>query len=165
MVGNDANADVLTLGHCLSHAVECLNILAEHPAWDCSPRHLHLHGIKDRNGNVLSKSDHLTPESWVGNVNVQNISLVTSWNLGRQLVVSEFPASNIEDTLLELESKGFDMEFPFGQVAESTDEPNDDEEGDSIPVMPDSLSAQVLCHSRDIHLTWVTFTMTGTLRV
>ncbi|KAN0132253.1 hypothetical protein V8E53_010019 [Lactarius tabidus] len=103
MVKNDANTNVLTLGHHLSHAVECLNILAEHPVWDHSPRCLHLCGIKDRNGNVLSKSDHLTPESWVGNVNVQNISL---------LVVSEFPASNIEDTLLELESKGFDMEFP-----------------------------------------------------
>ena len=34
MVGNDANADVLTLGYRLSHAVECLNILSEHPAWD-----------------------------------------------------------------------------------------------------------------------------------
>jgi len=34
MVGNDTNADILTLGYRISHAVECLNILSEHPEWD-----------------------------------------------------------------------------------------------------------------------------------
>ena len=63
MVGNDANANVLTLGYHLSHAVECLNILAEHLTWDRSPRCLHLHGIEDSNGDVHSKCDHITPES------------------------------------------------------------------------------------------------------
>ncbi|KAN0139165.1 hypothetical protein V8E53_003054 [Lactarius tabidus] len=96
MVGNDANADVLTLGYCLSHAVECLNIFSEHPV----------------NGNMLSKSDHITPDSWEGNVNMQHVSLVTAWNLGRQLVMSEIPASNIKGALLELER--YNMEFPFG---------------------------------------------------
>ncbi|KAH9023760.1 hypothetical protein EDB85DRAFT_2075266 [Lactarius pseudohatsudake] len=84
MVGNDANADILTLGYRLSHAVECLNILSEHPTWDRGPRHLHLHGIEDGNGDILSKSDHITPASWEGNVNVRNVSLVTAWNLGRR---------------------------------------------------------------------------------
>jgi hypothetical protein len=142
MVGNDANADVLTLGYHLSHAVECLNIFSEHPAWDCGPRHLHLCGIEDGNGDMLSKSDHITPDSWEGNVNVQHVSLVTAWNLGHQLVVSEIPASNIEGALLELESKGYNMEFPFGQVSESLEEPNDDDKHDGTPIAPDSLSAQ-----------------------
>ena len=146
MVGNDANVDVLTLGYRLSHAVECLNILSEHPTWDRGPRCLHLRGIEDGNGDVLSNSDHITPESWVGNVNVQEVSLVTAWNLGRQLITSEFPASNIDDTLLELESKGYDMEFPFGQAAESVEEPDNDDDNDndydSIPIVPGGLSAQ-----------------------
>ena len=142
MVGNDANADVLTLGYRLSHAVECLNILSEHPAWDRGPRRLHLRGIEDGNGDVLSKSDHITPNSWEGNVNVRNVSLITAWNLGRQHVVSEFPASNIEEVLLELESKGYDMAYPFGR-AESLGEPDDDDdECNSTPIEPDNLSPQ-----------------------
>lgn len=143
MVGNDANADVLTLRYHLSHTVECLNILSEHPTWDHGPRCLHLHGIEDGNGNVLSKSDHITPKSWEGNVNVWNISLITAWNLGCQHVISEFPASNIEEVLLELESKGYDMVFLFGQVAESLGEPDDnDNKCNSTPIAPDNPSTQ-----------------------
>ena len=40
MVGNDANADILTLSHRLSSTVECLDIFSEHPDWDHGPRHL-----------------------------------------------------------------------------------------------------------------------------
>ncbi|KAH9028203.1 hypothetical protein EDB85DRAFT_2074647 [Lactarius pseudohatsudake] len=130
MVGNDANADVLTLGYRLSHAVECLNILSEHPTWDRGPRRLHLRGIEDGNGDVLSKSDHITPASWEGNVNVRNISLVTAWNLGRRMVASEFPSNKIEDSLLELENKGHDMEFPFGQIYQVVETSNDDPDVD-----------------------------------
>ncbi|KAH9032123.1 hypothetical protein EDB85DRAFT_1890789 [Lactarius pseudohatsudake] len=147
MVGNDANADVLTLGYRLSHAVECLNILSEHPTWDRGPRRLHLRGIEDGNGDVLSKSDHITPASWEGNVNVRNISLVTAWNLGRRMVASEFPSNKIEDSLLELENKGHDMEFPFGQVTiEADDDNNGDDEQDEcngIPVTPATESLDV----------------------
>ena len=135
MVGNNANADILTLGHRLSHAVECLNILSEHPDWDRGPRCLQLHGIEDSNGDVRSKCDHITPESWEGNVNVGNISLITAWNLGRQTLASEFLASDIEEALMELERKGYDMEFPFGQLAESPEasDNNDDDECDGTP--------------------------------
>ncbi|KAH9022277.1 hypothetical protein EDB85DRAFT_2293264 [Lactarius pseudohatsudake] len=143
MVGNDTNADVLTLGYRLSHAVECLNIFSEHPAWDRGPRRLHLRGIEDGNGDVLSKSDHITPASWKGNVNVRNVSLITAWNLGRQMTVSDFPSSNIEDALLELENQGHNMEFPFGQVAEGLEEPEDgdceqDNDSDQIHVTPET---------------------------
>ena len=114
MVGNDANANILTLGHRLSSAIECLNIFSKHPDWDRGPRRLQLRGIEDSNGDVHSKCDHITPESWEGNVNVGNISLVTTWNLSHLTLASEFPASNIEEALVELEKKDYDMEFPFG---------------------------------------------------
>ena len=136
IVGNNANADVLTLGYRLSHAVECLNILSEHPTWDHGPRRLQLRGIEDGNGDVRSKCDHITPESWEGDVHVRNVSLVTAWNLGRQKVASDFPASDIEGAMLELESRGHDMEFPFGQAAESIEEPDDNDDNDST-VVPD----------------------------
>ncbi|KAF8259666.1 hypothetical protein EI94DRAFT_1773898 [Lactarius quietus] len=133
MVGNDANADVLTLGYHLSHAVECLNILSEHPTWDHGLRRLHLRGIEDGNGDVLSKSDHINPESWEGNVNVRNVTLVTTWNLG---------PNGIEDTLLDLESKAYDMEFPFGQIAKNIKELDDDDGHSGTQIVPDTLSAQ-----------------------
>jgi hypothetical protein len=143
MVGNDTNANILTLKHHLSHTVECLNILSEHPEWDCGPRCLHLCGIKDSNGDVRSKCDHITPESWEGNIDVRNISLVTAWNLGCHTLASEFPASDIEEALLELESKGHDMEFPFRKFAECPEASDDDECDDtSVPQPVQSLSSQ-----------------------
>ena len=144
MVGSDANVDVLMLSYCLSHTVECFNILSEHPEWDHGPRNLHLCRIEDGNRDVHSKCDHITPKSWEGNVDVLNISLVTAWNLGCQMVVSEFPANNIEDVLLELENKGYDMEFPFGQVVENLKEFDSSDECNTTPVVPDAqlLSAE-----------------------
>ena len=142
MVGNNANADVLTLRYCLSHAVECLNILSEHLTWDRGPRRLHLRRIKDRNGDVLSKSDHINIESWEGNVNVRNVTLVTTWNLERQQVTSEFPESGIEDTLLDLKSNAYDMAFPFGQISENIKEPDDNDGDSEAPDEPDTLSVQ-----------------------
>ena len=146
MVGNDTNADVLTLGYRLSHAVECLNILAEHPTWDRGPRCLRLHRIEDGNGNVCSKCDHITPDSWEGSVILRTVSLLTAWNLGRQMISTEFAAVNIEGALQELEHNGYNMEFPFGQASESADESDDDDDskGDGPPVASDMwpLSAQ-----------------------
>ncbi|KAH8983773.1 hypothetical protein EDB86DRAFT_3066228 [Lactarius hatsudake] len=141
MVGNDTNADVLTPGYCLSHAIECLNIFLEHPAWDRSPRHLHLCRIEDGNGDVLSKSDHITPASWKGNVNVHNVSLVTTWNLGH--------------ALLELENQGHDMEFPFGQVTEGLKEPEDgdckqDDDSDQIHLTPETADGTTSLTAQDV---------------
>jgi hypothetical protein len=41
------------------------------------------------------------------------------------MVASEFLASDIEDALLELESKGHNMEFQFGQVSEDDNDDNE----------------------------------------
>lgn len=73
------------------------------------------------------------------------MSLVTSWNIGCQLVVSEFASSNIKDTLLELEANGHDMTFPFGQAAEGPEELDSNDNNDKcndIPVAPEPLSTQ-----------------------
>jgi hypothetical protein len=80
----------------------------------------------------------------LGNIDVWNISLVTAWNLGCCMVTSKFPASNIKGMLLELESKGYDMEFPFREVVESLEEFDNDDECNGAPVMPDAelLSAE-----------------------
>ena len=138
MVGNDANTDVLTLRYRLSHAVECLNILAEHPMWDHGPRCLHLHRIKDGNGDVCSKCDHITPDSWEGSVILCTVSLLTVWNLGCQMISIEFAAVDIKGILQELEHNGYDMEFPFGKASESANESNnDDSEGNGSPIAPD----------------------------
>lgn len=82
MVGTDKNADILQLSTCLSHAVECLNIFKKHPEWDHGPKQLKLMAVTDGNGDVAAKVNHINPSSWKGNVQVANVSLVTSWNLG-----------------------------------------------------------------------------------
>lgn len=144
IVGNDANADILTLTYRLSHAVECLNIFSKHPNWDRGPRRLNLRGIEDGNGDILAKADHITPQSWVGDVNVNNVSVVTSWNCGRQMVETEFPSAGIEEALVQLEKNGFDFTFPFGQRMEDDHQDSeDDEEPANLPTAPfEHLSAQ-----------------------
>ncbi|KAH9016244.1 hypothetical protein EDB84DRAFT_1567344 [Lactarius hengduanensis] len=105
----------------------------EHPAWDRGPRRLHLRGIEDGNGDVLSKSDHITPASWKGNVNVRNVSLITAWNLGPILKMRCW----------SWRTRVTDMEFPFGQVAKGLEEPEDgdceqDDDSDQIHVTPET---------------------------
>jgi len=122
------NADILTLTFRLSHAIECLNIFLEHPDWDCGTHRLNLCGIEDGNGNIVSKADHITPTSWEGNVELSKILPIPAWNSGRQMVDCEFRSSRIEEALIELEKKGYDMTYPFGQCAETTILDSDDDE-------------------------------------
>jgi len=133
----------LTLTYRLSHAIECLNIFSEHPEWDRGTRRLNLRGIEDGNGDILAKADHITPQSWEGDVNLRNVSVnvITSWNHGRQMVESEFPSVGIAEALLQLEKKGHDLTFPFGQRPEDdTQDSDDDEEQEHLPVSPEPLS-------------------------
>lgn len=143
IVGNDANADLLTLTYQLSHVVECLNIFAEHPSWDCSTQQLNLCGIEDGNGNIIMKADHIAPQSWVGDVSLQNISIITSWNHGCQIVELEFPSAGIAEALLQLEKEGHNLMFPFGQHTEDDfQDSNDEEERETPAIVPEPLSAQ-----------------------
>lgn len=127
MVGNDSNVDALQISTRLSHAVECLNIFEKHPEWDRGARRLKLPAIEDANGDILAKVDHINPSSWKGDVSLSNVSLVTSWNAGRNLVEAEHLDLGIAHQLGELEKKGYDMTFPFGQQDVDEDEEENDE--------------------------------------
>ena len=84
--------------------------------------------------------------SWVGGVNVCNVSLVTTWNLGHQVVKSEFASLGIAEAFLELDKKGHDLMFPFEQDEKddpSTTEDAEDEEGKEVPIVLTPLSALV----------------------
>ena len=127
MVGNDSNVDALQISTRLSHAVECLNIFEKHPEWDRGARRLKLPAIEDANGDILAKVDHINPSSWKGDVSLSHVSLVTSWNAGRNLVEAEYLELGIAHQLDELEKKGYDMTFPFGQQDISEDDEENDE--------------------------------------
>ena len=144
IVGNDTNTDILTLTFRLSHAIECLNIFSDHPDWDCGTRRLNLRGIEDDNGDIVLKADHITPTSWEGNVELSKISPITAWNSGRQMVDCEFRSSRIEEALIELEKKGYDMTYPFGQGVETAilDSDDDEETEHSLSTIPEPLSVE-----------------------
>lgn len=131
MVGTDKNADILQLSTRLSHAVECLNIFEKHPESDRGPKRLKLAAVTDGNGDVTAKVDHINPSSWEGDVRVANVSLVTSWNLGRRIVESAFPMHKDQHkigTLLSgLDEAGLDMAAPFGLDLEDEEPPEDEE--------------------------------------
>ena len=88
------------------------------------------------------KADHISPQSWVGDVSLQNISVVTSWNHGYQMVKLEFPSAGIVEALLQLEKEGHNLMFPFGQCTEDDQNSDDEEERDTLAIVPEHLSAQ-----------------------
>ena len=121
MVGNDANADMLSLTTRLTHAVECLNIFSKHPDWDRGPHRLTLHAIDDGNGDILSKVDHISPASWKGDVQLDNVHPLTAWNEGRERVESAFHELRIADVFVDMEAKGHNMLHPFGNALADDD--------------------------------------------
>ena len=133
MVGNDTNPDTLQMTTRLSHAAKCLNIFAKYPSWDRSPRRLMLRAIEDGNGDVSAKTDHIGPASWLGNVQVATVTLITSWNLGRQMIESGFPQDRgFSQALDKLYRKGYDMVFPFGRGDEEDSEDNNEEDKENM---------------------------------
>ncbi|KAG6834094.1 hypothetical protein H0H93_011987, partial [Arthromyces matolae] len=83
MIGTDANLDVLQIGDRITGTVEVLNILAKHPEWDRSPRRLKLPALTQDSRELPDTTDHIKPGSWKGNTAVKDVSLQTSWKLGR----------------------------------------------------------------------------------
>jgi hypothetical protein len=66
MTGSDSNADMYQLGSRLNAAMQCDNILAEHPDWTRGPRRLRMPVWEDTAGDVSAKIDHISPHSWEG---------------------------------------------------------------------------------------------------
>ncbi|KAF9006383.1 hypothetical protein BDZ89DRAFT_1233208 [Hymenopellis radicata] len=85
MVGNDANLDVLQLGDRITSATEVSAIFAKYPHWDKPPRRLNLPMLSKDELLIPGSVDHLTPSTWRGNVDVENVVLLTCWNSGRRL--------------------------------------------------------------------------------
>ena len=65
MVGNDANLDILQLALCVTVTTEVSNILAKHPDWDKSPRHLHLSTVTKSMDIVSNSTDHISPRAYL----------------------------------------------------------------------------------------------------
>lgn len=92
MIGNDANLDLLQLGLRLANTTEVASILAKYPHWDRAPRRLRLPTLSKDGFEVHKDVDHIGPSSWRGDVHVSNVVLQTCWNLGREEMMTEFPA-------------------------------------------------------------------------
>ncbi|KAL0056627.1 hypothetical protein AAF712_016769, partial [Marasmius tenuissimus] len=83
MIGNNCNVDQLQLTQRIDGATHCVNILAEHPEWGGESRRLHVKSISEaEDSEVSSKYDHLNPRSWVGDVEVRKMVLLTCWEEG-----------------------------------------------------------------------------------
>lgn len=81
MVGNNVNLDVYQLAERLGRTIEVSNILAKYPQWDRGLHCLKLPALTQTGGKgeITSKSDHIKPGSWKGDVVPQNITLQTCW--------------------------------------------------------------------------------------
>ncbi|GLB44010.1 putative zinc finger [Lyophyllum shimeji] len=89
MIGTDANLDVLQISDRITGTTEVLNILAQYPRWDRSPRRLKLPAITRESLELPDSSDHIKASSWRGNTNLRDVSLQTSWKRGRLLIEKE----------------------------------------------------------------------------
>ncbi|KAJ6609514.1 hypothetical protein B0H10DRAFT_1813540, partial [Mycena sp. CBHHK59/15] len=87
--GTDSNTDMAQLGDRLTAAVECDNILAEHPEWVRDPRRLRLPVWQDVAGDVAAKIVHISARSWIGDVSVCKVSNKTTWMAGRHIAEAE----------------------------------------------------------------------------
>jgi len=82
----------------------------------------------------MSKTDHISPSNWKGNVSLDRVIPLTEWNDGRQLVETEFTVLNIASHFAEIEKKELDMLYPFGTL-DTLD--NEEAEEDDPTVVPD----------------------------
>jgi hypothetical protein len=117
MIGSNANADLLQMGSRLSDVSLCAAIFAQYPQWDRPARRLNLPAFDSATGHVHSKVDHLGPSSWKGDVCVDNVTLQTSWMLGRRHLFEQNLSNNCEAIFQRLESQpGFNILCPFGHL-------------------------------------------------
>ncbi|KAJ7619699.1 hypothetical protein FB45DRAFT_1063039 [Roridomyces roridus] len=119
--GPDTNFDVLQLGNRASNITEVNLILSEHPEWDRGSRRLKLVGVLNENGDSPRDADHVSPASWLGDVHVKDVVLLTCWRLGRTKAEEILPVGR---ALLRrcTDSPGVDMLAPFGALLVDCDD-------------------------------------------
>ncbi|KAJ7429017.1 hypothetical protein B0H11DRAFT_1946378 [Mycena galericulata] len=116
ITGTDSNTDMYQLGSRLTAAVECDNILAEHPEWASDPRRLKLPVWHEVAGDVSAKFDHISPRIWVGDVHVKNVSNRTTWMGGKRIAEDDLRAAFLEPPFESMQrTGGFSIFCPFGQ--------------------------------------------------
>ncbi|KAJ6565759.1 hypothetical protein DFH09DRAFT_1314554 [Mycena vulgaris] len=96
MTGTNSNTDMYQLGSRLTAAVECDNILTEHPERASDPRRLKLPVWHEVAGDVSAKIDHISRRIWVGGVHVKNVSNRTNWMGGRRVAEDDLRAAFLD---------------------------------------------------------------------
>lgn len=136
MVGSDRNLDLYQLGTRLMGATECATILAENPEWDRGARRITLPSLLVQGDDISARMDHINPKSWTGDVRVEEVCLLVSWQAGRVAVEKEFPALSPEKAFEEMVAEGIDVLRPSGKssvdetlAAGEVDEPVEDATG------------------------------------
>lgn len=140
MVGNDSNLDTLQLSRRLASTTEISNIFARYPQWDKGPRRLKMPVISRDSTELHDCSDHIKPGLWRGNVSLKDLSLLTSWNRGRQLVEKDCPFAT---TLLrELENtRNITTLAPLGELLVNIPLTVDDQEDERNAMEPPPVSS------------------------
>src|SRR6266568_7683537 len=106
MVGNDTNADILQLGNRIDGAVQCVNILELHPEWGGEARRLRVGPLQGDAMDISNKYDHLNPRSWKGDVRVNQVVLVGSWNEGRRVAEEELRVGEVDAPFIRMQQEG-----------------------------------------------------------
>jgi len=116
MVGNDTHADQLQLTNRIDGAVQCVNILENHPEWGGQSQRLNLKPLPGDVTEISATYDHINPKSWKGDVRVSNVVLSACWSSGRrsaELVLQEAEMSPPFERMIQ--TGGYDILSPFGQ--------------------------------------------------
>ena len=115
MVGNDTNTDILQLGNRIDGAVQCVNILELHPEWGGEAHRLHAAPLQGEAMDISSKYDHLNPRSWKGDVHVNQVVLVGSWNEGHRVAKEELEVGGVDSPFIRMQQEGgYGILCPFG---------------------------------------------------
>ncbi|KAJ6459302.1 hypothetical protein C8R45DRAFT_942329 [Mycena sanguinolenta] len=132
MIGSDSNADMSQLGSRLNAAMECDNILAEHPEWSRGSHRLRMPVWQDAAGD-------------------------TTWFMGRQASERDLLEAQWEPPFKSMEEKGgFSIFCPFGKNemvllgTRRDDEREEDDDDRDVPTQTSpSLTAEPLLPDSD----------------
>ncbi len=113
IVGNNTNADQLQLTNRIDGAVQCVNILEQHPEWGGQSRRLSLKPLFNNgdmnapaNGEINSSYDHINPKSWTGDLHVSEVDLCGCWLAGRHSAEMTLVAGELELPFADMEKNG-----------------------------------------------------------
>ncbi|KJA13394.1 hypothetical protein HYPSUDRAFT_151636, partial [Hypholoma sublateritium FD-334 SS-4] len=120
IVGNDTNADQLQLTNRIDGAVQCVNILEQHPEWGGQARRLNVKPLFNENNSptseITSKYDHISPRSFTGDLSVGKVVLRGCWLSGRRIAEKTLEDGQMKSPFADMDKEGgFDILCPFGK--------------------------------------------------